>query len=83
MGDTSIEDKKDDLIRLTEDPAFRRTVYQRAYKLTGNALDADNYVQEALARFISEVRNKTSLKELTRMRPLPYISMILKKIHGG
>jgi DNA-directed RNA polymerase specialized sigma24 family protein len=83
MGDTSIESKKSDLIHVTEDPDFQRTVYQYAYKLAGNAPDAESYVQEALARFILEVNNKTSLNELERMRPLPYISTILKGIHAN
>jgi DNA-directed RNA polymerase specialized sigma24 family protein len=82
MGDTSVEGKKKELIRVTEDPAFRNKVYQYAYKLTRNTMDAENYVQEALTRFVSEVKNKISLKELNRMQPLQYISKILDNIHA-
>jgi hypothetical protein len=81
MDNSPIERKKEDLIRVTRDPAFQREVYEYACKLTGNTMNAENYMQEALRRFISMVKNKTSLKELERIHPLPYVFMIVDKIH--
>lgn len=81
MGNTPIESKKTELIRVTEDPAFQNEVRQYAYKLTRNRMDAEKYTQEALTRFISMVKNKTSLRELERIRPLLYISTVLEAIH--
>jgi RNA polymerase sigma factor (sigma-70 family) len=82
MENTPIERKKEELIRSTEDPAFREKVHQYAYKLTGNRMDAEDYSQEALTRFISIVKSKTSIEELERMRPLPYVSVILRNMHA-
>lgn len=81
MEKTPLERKRDELIRRTEDPAFRRRIDQYAYKLTGKRMDAERYTQEAIARFISMVKNKTSLRELERIDPLPYISTVLDAIH--
>ena len=82
MENTPIERKKEDLIRGTEDPVFREKVKMCAYKLAGNRMDAEDYSQEALTRFISMVRNKTSVEELERMQPLPYVSAILRNMHA-
>jgi len=81
MGDASIEGKKQDLIRMTEDPDFQAKVYQHAYKLTKKMMDAEDYKQDALVRFISAVQNKNSLQELEEIRPLPYVFAILNNIH--
>ncbi|MBV9228232.1 MAG: sigma-70 family RNA polymerase sigma factor [Chloroflexi bacterium] len=82
-GDTSIERAKDALIRSTEDPAFRKKAYQRAYQLAGNKDDAEDYLQEALKRFISAIKDKTSLEEIKRIKqdPLPYVYVTLRNIH--
>jgi RNA polymerase sigma factor (sigma-70 family) len=82
MENTPIKRKKEELIRSTEDQAFREKVHQCAYKLTGNRMDAEDYSQEALTRFISVVKSKTSIEELERMRPLPYVSVILRNMHA-
>ena len=82
MEKTPIERKKEDLIRGTEDPVFREKVQRFAYNLTRNRMDAEDYSQEALTRFISQVKNKTSIEELERMQPLPYVSTILRNMHA-
>jgi RNA polymerase sigma factor (sigma-70 family) len=82
MENTPIERKQEELIRSTEDPAFREKVHQHAYKLTGNRMDAEDYSQEALTRFISIVKSKTSIEELEGMRPLPYVAVILRNMHA-
>lgn len=80
-GDASIECRIDELIRAIEDPILQKKVYQCAYKLTRNKADAQDYSQEAITRFISAVRNKTSFEEIERMRPLPYVYVILRNMH--
>ena len=81
MGNSPVDSKREEIILETEDPAFREKVYQHACRLTGNTTDAEKYMQEALTRFVSMVKNKTSLKELERIHPLPYVFKILGNIH--
>jgi DNA-directed RNA polymerase specialized sigma24 family protein len=79
-GKASLERRRDDLIRVTEDPHFRADIYRLAYRLTGEKMDAEDCSQEAIARFISTVKNKT-LHELERMEsPLNYVRMIVRNI---
>jgi len=79
----ALEREKDALIHSTGDSAFQRKVYRRAYQLTGKKEDAEDYRQEALERFISAVRNKTSLEEIRRIKqdPFPYVCVILRNMH--
>jgi RNA polymerase sigma factor (sigma-70 family) len=79
--DALISRRKEELISSVEDPAFRRQVYQRAYLLCKEKRDAEDDAQDAIARFISAVKNKKSLQEIEHMNPLSYIAAILKNIN--
>jgi len=77
----SLQQKKDELIRLVGEPRFLAEVRKCASYLTKGGRDAEDDVQEAIVRFISAVKSKNSLEELEHMKPLPYIFMILKNIN--
>ena len=81
MQDTPIDRKKAELISGTEEPEFQDKVYQRALQLSGNKVDAQDYRQDALLRFISVVQSKKTLEELEIKHPLNYVYVILRNIH--
>jgi DNA-directed RNA polymerase specialized sigma24 family protein len=79
--DDSVEQRRNELIQSTKDLDFKNKVSRCAYKIVGNKIDADDYSQEAIARFISWVKNKTSLTEMESIKVDKYVYQIVRNIH--